>query len=69
MAFINTKDLFQRKLIHYEIKHVTLDTSLSSRVVVSVWKSDRNVFAWVTQYFCSLFRSKHLCTFSSSTLE
>ena len=46
MTFTNGTDLFQRKLINYEIKNVTLDTSLS------VWESDKNDFAWVTQNFC-----------------
>ena len=46
MTFTNSTDLFQRKLINYEIKNVTLDTSLS------VWESDKNDFAWVTQNFC-----------------
>ena len=35
MTFTNSTDLFQRKLINYEIKNVTLDTSLS------VWESDK----------------------------
>ena len=36
MTFTNSTDLFQRKLINYEIKNVTLDTSLS------VWESDNS---------------------------
>ena len=36
MTFTSTKDLFQRKSINYEIKNETLDTSLSSKIVLIV---------------------------------